>query len=35
VQRFVHDVLPLDFTAKQVQERLATELRALQPRRSA
>jgi GntR family transcriptional regulator len=35
VQRFVHDVLPLNFTPKQVQERLATELRALQPRRSA
>jgi GntR family transcriptional regulator len=35
VQRFVHDVLPLDYTPKQVQERLAVELRALQPRRSA
>jgi GntR family transcriptional regulator len=35
VQRFVHDVLPLDYSPKQVQERLATELRALQPRRSA
>lgn len=35
VQRFVHDVLPLDYTPKQLQERLAAELRALQPRRSA
>lgn len=35
VQRFVHDVLPLDYTPKQVQERLAVRLRALQPRRSA
>jgi GntR family transcriptional regulator len=35
MQRFVHDVLPLDYTPKQVQERLALELRALQPRRSA
>ena len=35
VQRFVHDVLPLDYTPKQLQERLALELRALQPRRSA
>ncbi len=35
LQRFVHDVLPLGYTLKQVQERLAVELRALQPRRSA
>ena len=35
VQRFVHDVIHLDYTPKQVQERLAVELRALQPRRSA
>lgn len=35
VQRFVHDVLPLDYTTRQVQDRLAVELRALQPRRSA
>lgn len=35
LQRFVHDVLPLGYTPKQVQERLAVELRALQPRKSA
>jgi GntR family transcriptional regulator len=35
VQRFVHDVLPLDYPPKQVQERVAVELRALQPRKSA
>ena len=35
MQRFVHDVLPLDYTPKQLQDRLAAELRALQPRRSA
>ncbi len=35
VQRFVHDVLPLDYPPRQVQERLAVELRALQPRKSA
>ena len=35
VQRFVHDILPLDLPARQVKERLAEELRALQPRRSA
>jgi GntR family transcriptional regulator len=35
VQRFVNDVIPLDYTPKQVQERLAVELRALQPRKSA
>ena len=35
VQRFVQDVLPLDYTPRQLQDRLATEFRALQPRRSA
>jgi GntR family transcriptional regulator len=35
VQRFVHDILPLDYPPKQVKERVAAELRALQPRRSA
>lgn len=35
VQRFVHDVIPLDYTPRQVQDRLAVELRALQPRKSA
>jgi GntR family transcriptional regulator len=35
VQRFVHDVLPLDYTPKQVLERLGMQLRALQTRRSA
>ena len=35
MQRFVHDVLPLDYTPKQLLERLAVELRALQMRRSA
>lgn len=35
VQRFVHDIIPLDYTPRQVQDRLAMELRALQPRKSA
>lgn len=35
VHRFVHDVIPLDYTPRQLLDRLAVELRALQPRKSA
>ncbi len=35
VDRFVHDVIPLDVSADEVQARVAAELRALVPRKLA